>query len=132
MPDYLKHAAWNTPASSLAVRRRVSEMLGRIEREGEHAVRRYSVELDGWSPRSFVVTAAEAARAAEALEPELRRHIAFAQEQVRGFAHAQLATLTNWKWRRCRASRSGIGTSRSGRSARTCRAVATRCSRPRS
>ena len=58
MPDYLKQAAWNTPASSLTVRRRVSEMLGRIEREGEHAVRRYSVELDGWSPRSFVVAAA--------------------------------------------------------------------------
>jgi sulfopropanediol 3-dehydrogenase len=93
VPDYLKQSAWNTPASSLTVRRRVSEMLGRIEREGEHAVRRYSVELDGWSPRSFVVTAAEAARAADALEPELRRHIAFAQEQVRGFARAQLATL---------------------------------------
>jgi short chain dehydrogenase len=57
VPDYLKQAAWNTPAASLTVRRRVSEMLGRIEREGEHAVRRYSVELDGWSPRSFVVTA---------------------------------------------------------------------------
>ena len=93
MPDYLKQAAWNEPAASLAVRRRVSEMLGRIDREGEAAIRRYSLELDGWSPRSFTVTAAEVARAADALEPELRRHIAFAQDQVRGFACAQLGTL---------------------------------------
>ena len=42
MPDYLKQAPWNAPAASSPVRRRVSEMLSRIEREGEHALRRYS------------------------------------------------------------------------------------------
>ncbi len=34
-------------------------------------------------------------RAAAQLDPELRRHVAFAQDQVRGFAEAQRATLTD-------------------------------------
>jgi sulfopropanediol 3-dehydrogenase len=88
---YLKRSAWAAPAASLSVRTRVSEMLARIERQGERALRRYSVELDDWSPPSFVVAAEEASRAA--VDPELGRHIAFALDQVRGFATAQLATL---------------------------------------
>lgn len=91
MPVYLKQAAWGAPAPD--VRERVSEMLLTIERDGERALRRYSEELDGWSPPSFVVGADEALRAADAVDPELRRHIAFAQRQVRAFARAQLATL---------------------------------------
>jgi sulfopropanediol 3-dehydrogenase len=92
MPVYLKRAPW-TPTADPAVRRRVSEMLSRIERDGERALRHYSLELDGWSPSSFVVTGDEARRAVEAVEEDLRRHVAFALEQVRGFARAQLATL---------------------------------------
>jgi sulfopropanediol 3-dehydrogenase len=85
---YLKWAPWHAPAASAAVRERVSEMLSAIERGGERAVRRYSDELDGWSPDSFVIEAA----AADVPE-ELARHVEFALEQVRGFAHAQRATL---------------------------------------
>jgi sulfopropanediol 3-dehydrogenase len=88
---YLKQAAWAAPAPD--VRERVSEMLRTIERDGERALRRYSEELDGWSPERFVVTPEEALRAADAVDPELRRHIAFAQRQVRAFARAQLETL---------------------------------------
>ena len=95
MHVYLKQSAWTVPAASIAVRHRVSTMLERIERQGERALRRYSVELDDWSPPSFVVGADEAARAAGDVDPELRRHIEFALEQVRGFAGAQLATLTD-------------------------------------
>jgi sulfopropanediol 3-dehydrogenase len=91
MTVYLKQAAWAAPAASLSVRTRVSEMLARIERQGERALRRYSVELDDWSPPSFVVPAGEAAKVA--VDPELRRHIEFALDQVRAFATAQLATL---------------------------------------
>lgn len=93
MPEYLKHAVWHAPAASAAVRQRVSEMLSRIERRGERAIRQYSVELDDWSPPSFLVDARDVRRAAEQLDPALAGHIAFAQEQVRGFARAQLATL---------------------------------------
>jgi sulfopropanediol 3-dehydrogenase len=85
---YLKWAPWHAPAASAAVRERVSEMLSAIERGGEQAVRRYSAELDGWSPDSFVVESREAE-----VPEELARHVAFALQQVRGFAHAQRTTL---------------------------------------
>jgi len=93
MPVYLKEAVWNAESGSASVRRRVSEMLSRIERDGDAAVRRYSFELDDWSPPSFVVGADAIRRAAEEVDPQLREHIAFAQEQVRNFARAQRATL---------------------------------------
>jgi sulfopropanediol 3-dehydrogenase len=92
-PVYLKQAPWHAPAAAAEVRTRVSELLLAIENGGERAVRRISEELDGWAPERFVVEAPEIAKAARAVDPELKRHIAFAQEQVRGFARAQLATL---------------------------------------
>jgi sulfopropanediol 3-dehydrogenase len=70
-------------------------MLSRIEREGVDAIRHYSRELDGWDPPSFVVGEAAIASSAERIDAELREHIAFAQEQVRGFATAQRETMHN-------------------------------------
>jgi sulfopropanediol 3-dehydrogenase len=69
-------------------------MLLRIEREGERAVREYSRDLDAWDPPSFVVEPDAIAAARGAVDDVLAEHIAFAQAQVRGFAEAQLATLT--------------------------------------
>jgi sulfopropanediol 3-dehydrogenase len=92
-PRYLKRAPWHAPAAAAAVRERVSELLLEIERGGEAAVRRLSASLDDWTPASFVVPADEIRRASETIDPVLAEHIAFAQEQVRGFALAQLGTL---------------------------------------
>jgi sulfopropanediol 3-dehydrogenase len=94
---YLKMPA---PAAAAAeadveVRRRVEAMLADIEAGGIDAVRRWSRELDGWAPPSFVATDEDFERAAAQLSPELRDHIAFAQHQVRTFAEAQRATLTD-------------------------------------
>jgi sulfopropanediol 3-dehydrogenase len=93
-PQYLKQAPWDTPAAADAVRARVSELLRAIERGGEAALRRISAELDDWEPRSFVVDAEEIRRASESIDPALAAHIAFAQDQVRGFARAQRGTLS--------------------------------------
>jgi sulfopropanediol 3-dehydrogenase len=87
-PVYLKQAPWHAPAASEQVRARVSEMLGAIEKQGEKAVRRYSADLDDWSPPSFLV---EPSRAR--LPENLARHIAFALDQITAFAEAQRATL---------------------------------------
>jgi sulfopropanediol 3-dehydrogenase len=57
-------------------------------------VRRYSEEFDGWAPDDFVVSDAEFARAEAELDDALLGHIAFAQDQVRGFAQAQLGTMS--------------------------------------
>ena len=76
------------------VAERVAEMLRDIERHGMDAVRRYSRELDGWDPPSFRVSDDEIKRASAGLSDELLAAIAFAQEQIGGFARAQLAMFT--------------------------------------
>jgi sulfopropanediol 3-dehydrogenase len=93
--EYLKQAPLYSADVNDDVRRVVSEMLAAIEREGEDAIRRYSRDLDDWDPPSFVVGEAEVADAYDVIEPKLGEHIAFAQHQVRQFATAQRATLTD-------------------------------------
>jgi sulfopropanediol 3-dehydrogenase len=77
----------------MQVRERVSEMLLRIDRDREAAIRAFSRELDGWDPPTLRVGEEEIARAADELDDGLREHIAFAQQQVRLFARAQRETL---------------------------------------
>jgi sulfopropanediol 3-dehydrogenase len=93
MTEYLKKAPLYSREDTQEVRRTVTEMLQRIEREGAVAIRRYSRELDRWDPPSFVVGEATIKRAAERIDPVLREGIAFAQDQVRAFATAQRETL---------------------------------------
>jgi sulfopropanediol 3-dehydrogenase len=77
------------------VRDAVSRMLLDIERNGTRAIRKYSTALDAWTPPSFLVGPDEIADARDAVDPELRTHISFAQEQVRRFAERQRATLVD-------------------------------------
>ena len=91
---YLKAPNPPTTQATDELRARVSEILRDIEQGGIDAVRRYSQQFDGWAPDDFVVSDAEFQRVAGELDDELKRHIAFAQDQVRGFAQAQLGTLT--------------------------------------
>src|SRR3954469_13228554 len=93
MTEYLKQAPWHSQAVSDDVKRTVAEMLSNIDRDPETEIRRYSRELDGWDPDSFLVDDATIAAAADQIGEELRGHIAFAQDQVRGFAQAQRATM---------------------------------------
>ena len=93
MTEYLKQAPWHSQAVSDDVKRTVSEMLSNIDRDPETEIRRYSRELDGWDPASFLVDDAAIAAAADEIGDELRAHIAFAQDQVRTFAQAQRATM---------------------------------------
>lgn len=93
MIEYLKQAPLYSEQVTAQVRDTVSEMLSRIERDREQAIRHYSRELDRWDPPSFRVDQATIARAADEVSDELKEHIAFAQAQVRGFAQAQRATL---------------------------------------
>jgi sulfopropanediol 3-dehydrogenase len=92
---FLKRAQAAPADATQDVRDTVSEILEDIERRGEEALRDWSLRLDGWAPESFVVGAAEVDKAAAAVPDELKQHIAFAQEQVRGFAKCQRATLAD-------------------------------------
>ncbi len=93
MPEYLKRPPAAQAEARDEVKRTVEEMLERIRREGPDAIRDYSRRLDDWDPPSFRVAEEDVAEAADALTPELREHIAFAQDQVRTFAQRQRDTL---------------------------------------
>jgi sulfopropanediol 3-dehydrogenase len=93
--DFLKRAEAASAHVGQDVRDTVSRMLADIERRGEVAVRDWSLRLDGWAPESFVVGTAEVDEAVAAVPDDLKQHIAFAQEQVRGFAQRQRGTLAD-------------------------------------
>jgi sulfopropanediol 3-dehydrogenase len=92
---HLKRAELSPAHDRDAVRRTVAEILSDVERRGEAAVRDWSERLDGWSPETFLVGDPEVQAAAEALDDELKEHIAFAQAQVRAFAERQRETLSD-------------------------------------
>jgi sulfopropanediol 3-dehydrogenase len=93
--DFLKRAEAAPARVTQDIRDTVSKILADIDRRGEAAVRDWSSRLDGWAPESFVVGTAEVDEAAAAVPDDLKQHIAFAQEQVRGFAERQRGTLVD-------------------------------------
>ncbi len=97
MAEYLKQPAPQGEVVTREIRDTVAEILLAVEKEGIAAVRRYSQRLDGWDPPSFRVAPERVSEAEERLSDDLRRHIAFAQEQVRNFAQLQRETLTDFE-----------------------------------
>jgi sulfopropanediol 3-dehydrogenase len=97
VPEYLKLPRRPAHAETASVQATVSEILDAVRREGLAALRRYSEKFDDWSPESFRVPAEEIAAAGAALDPELRRHIDFSIEQVRGFARRQRESLSDFE-----------------------------------
>jgi sulfopropanediol 3-dehydrogenase len=77
------------------VRRRVSTMLLEIEAGGIDVIRRYSRELDGFSPERFRVSPEEVEGAAAQLDADLMAQLELSVERVRGFAELQLGTVSD-------------------------------------
>ena len=98
MAYHLKERTGVSEESWAEIRSTVSEILSAVERDGEDAVRRYSERFDGWSPPSFRVSPDEILAAKAALSDELLEHVAFAQQQIRGFAELQRSTLVDEEW----------------------------------
>lgn len=90
---YLKKASPKAVSEDEETTALVSGMLKEIEAGGEDVVARYSQQLDGWSPDSFVVSAEQIERAGSQLSARTREDIEFALSQVRSFALAQRGTL---------------------------------------
>lgn len=90
---YLKRAtphAANEDTETTAI---VARMLHEIETGGESAVARFSAELDGWAPPSFLVTREQIEEAASQLPQQVRDDIDYSLSRVREFALAQRETL---------------------------------------
>jgi len=95
MISYVKYAASGPAPAGPEVMRTVSGILDDVERNGESAVRKYSVQFDKWSPDRFTVDEDTVQRAREQVPDVLRGHIDFAADQIRGFARAQRAMFTD-------------------------------------
>ncbi len=76
-----------------AIEATVKAVLAEVRRDGDAALRRYSLEFDKVSVATFEVTMSEREAAVAGLDPQTRADIEFAIANVRGFAEAQLATI---------------------------------------
>jgi sulfopropanediol 3-dehydrogenase len=98
MHEYLK-----VPASPVGevrseeIRATVAEIIRGVRYGGLEAVRRFSRQYDNWSPASFRVSDKEIRNAERNVSDDLKEHIAFLQEQVRGFAVRQKRTLVDFE-----------------------------------
>ena len=74
---------------------KVSGIIADIEDRGEAAVRELSEQFDSWNPESFRLSEAEIADIVASVDPQTIDDIKFAQTQIRRFAEAQLASLSD-------------------------------------
>jgi len=77
------------------VRGVVESTLADVEQRGDAAVRALSEKFDRYSPRSFRLTLSEIEAAMQKVSARDMDDIKFAQDQIRGFAQAQRASMTD-------------------------------------
>ena len=75
------------------VRGVVESTLADVEQRGDAAVRALSEKFDGYSPKSFRLTSSEIEAAMQKVSARDMEDIKFAQDQIRGFAQAQRASM---------------------------------------
>jgi sulfopropanediol 3-dehydrogenase len=82
-------------ADDAAVRAAVESVLADIAARGDAAVRALSVRFDRYDPPAFRLTASEIDAAMQQVSPRDMADIRFAQDQIRRFAEAQRASITD-------------------------------------
>jgi len=92
--EYLKKATKTSTTDSGDVRATVQTILDEIEAGGEATARRYADQFDRYAG-NLVLTRDEIALAAEKVPARLKDDIRFAHDNVRRFAEAQMATLSD-------------------------------------
>lgn len=97
MAQYLKKAVTRPEEDVTAVQNTVREMLDRVKKEGEAAVRYYSEKFDKWSPKSFKVSPDEIRAAKKGLPSSEVEDIDFGQAQIRNFAGQQMKRLVDFE-----------------------------------
>ena len=97
MAHYLKKAQKRPEQDLQAVSDLVREVLDRVRREGEAAVRFYSKKFDRWDPPSFRLSKAEVEKAVQTLSPLEKEDIDFCQAQIRSFAEKQCEVIRSFE-----------------------------------
>ena len=91
---YLKKARKTAETDQQHVRAAVAAMLKRIADGGEEAARAYARDLDNWTGEIIVSDAARKA-AADAVPERVKEDIRFSHANIRRFAEAQRATISD-------------------------------------
>ena len=97
MASYLKKGKPQTSEDLSQVRETVREIIDKVRKDGEAAVRHYSAKLDKWSPKSFKVSAEEIKAVKSQLPSTMVADIDFCQAQIRNFASEQMKRLTDFE-----------------------------------
>ncbi|MBO6853955.1 MAG: histidinol dehydrogenase [Marivivens sp.] len=94
---YLKTGkpAADVAAQDAQVRKIVEDTLADIETRGDAAIRELSAKFDKYEPESFLLTASEIEAAMQKVSTRDMEDIKFAQTQIRRFAEAQRASMTD-------------------------------------
>jgi len=95
--EYLKTAQGKPEEDIRAVQDTVREILERVRKEGEAAVRYYSEKFDNWAPKSFKVSRDEMIDAKKKLPVTEVEDIDFCQSQIRNFATEQMKRLVDFE-----------------------------------
>lgn len=97
MAEYLKRGrtAEARAEDDAKTRATVEGILADIEARGDAAVRDLSVKFDGYAPERFVLSASEIEAAMQKVSTREMEDIRFAQTQIRRFAEAQRASMTD-------------------------------------
>jgi len=95
MAKYLKRGAKQQEAAEIAskVSAIVAEIIGKIDTNGDLAVRELSEKFDNFSPESFCLSSDDIDACIDSLPAQTIEDIKFAQTQIRTFALAQKAAL---------------------------------------
>ncbi len=97
MAEYLKRATEKPKEDIRAVQETVREILNRVRKEGEAAVRYYSQTFDQWAPMSFKISQDEILAAKKKLPVTEIEDIDFCQAQIRHFAEEQMKRLVDFE-----------------------------------
>ena len=93
---YLKKASKNPATETANAQAVVNDMLAQIEARGEVAVKEYADKLDKWTG-PIEVTESDVERRTKDIPASIKADIEFATAQVRQFALAQKASLTDFE-----------------------------------
>jgi len=93
--EYIKRSQVETEATDRKIRDVVEEMISRIRSRGEDAVIEYARTLDGWDT-SFVLSDEKKQRLISQVTDQEKDDIRFAHTQIKRFAEAQRASLTEF------------------------------------
>jgi sulfopropanediol 3-dehydrogenase len=97
MPVYLKEAQPRPAEDMSQVRETVHQIIDKVKREGEDAVRHYSKAFDQWAPDSFRISEQEMRSARDKLPVSMAEDIDYCQAQIRNFAREQMKRLVDFE-----------------------------------